>query len=48
MRTGAPVEIRNGRIEKADREPFDILTARACAPLEKLLGYAQLFRVRKR
>lgn len=41
--TGAPVEIRNGRIENADREPFDILTARACAPLEKLLGYAQTF-----
>jgi len=42
-RTGAPVEIRNGRIEKADHEPFDVLTARACAPLEKLLGYAQAF-----
>ena len=43
VRSGAPVEIRNGRIEKADREPFDVLTARACAPLEKLLGYAQAF-----
>jgi 16S rRNA (guanine527-N7)-methyltransferase len=43
MRTGATVEIRNGRIEKADPEPFDVLTARACAPLEKLLGYAQAF-----
>jgi 16S rRNA (guanine527-N7)-methyltransferase len=42
-RTGAPVEIRNGRIEKADLEPFDVLTARACAPLEKLLAYAQAF-----
>jgi 16S rRNA (guanine527-N7)-methyltransferase len=43
VRTGAPVEIRNGRIEKANREPFDVVTARACAPLEKLLGYAQAF-----
>jgi 16S rRNA (guanine527-N7)-methyltransferase len=43
VRTGAPVEIRNGRIENAEREPFDLLTARACAPLEKLLGYAQAF-----
>jgi 16S rRNA (guanine527-N7)-methyltransferase len=43
VRTGAPVEIRNGRIENADREPFDVLTARACAPLEKLLAYAQAF-----
>jgi 16S rRNA (guanine527-N7)-methyltransferase len=43
VRTGAPVEIRNGRIENADREPFDVLTARACAPLEKLLSYAQAF-----
>jgi 16S rRNA (guanine527-N7)-methyltransferase len=42
-RTGAPVEIRNGRIEKADREAFDVVTARACAPLEKLLLYAQAF-----
>jgi 16S rRNA (guanine527-N7)-methyltransferase len=42
-RTGAPVEIRNGRIEKADREAFDVVTARACAPLKKLLGYAQAF-----
>ncbi len=37
-RTGAPVEIRNGRIEKADREAFDVLTARACAPLEQAAG----------
>jgi 16S rRNA (guanine527-N7)-methyltransferase len=43
MRTGAPVEIRHGRIEKADREPFDVVTARACAPLEKLFDYAQAF-----
>ena len=24
-------------------EPFDVVTARACAPLDKLLGYAQHF-----
>jgi len=37
------VEIRNSRIEDAAREPFDVVTARACAPLEKLLSYAQHF-----
>ena len=37
------VEIRNARIEDVDREAFDVVTARACAPLEKLLGYAQHF-----
>jgi len=37
------VEIRNSRIEEANREPFDVVTARACAPLEKLLAYAQHF-----
>jgi 16S rRNA (guanine527-N7)-methyltransferase len=45
-RTGATVEIRNGRIEKADREPFDIVTSRACAPMMKLLAYAQPFQGR--
>jgi 16S rRNA (guanine527-N7)-methyltransferase len=38
------VEVRNGRIEDYPREAFDTVTARACAPLEKLLGYAQHFR----
>lgn len=38
------VEVRNSRIEAARTEPFDVITARACAPLEKLLGYAQHFR----
>ena len=42
-RTGAPVEIRNARIEEAAPEPFDIVTARACAPLPRLLSYAQAF-----
>ena len=37
------VEVRNGRMEEAAPEPFDVVTARACAPLVKLLGYAQAF-----
>lgn len=42
-RLGVAAEIRNSRIESAAAEPFDVLTARACAPLEKLLAYAQPF-----
>lgn len=42
--TGAKVEIRNDRIEDAKPEPFDVVTARALAPLDKLLGYAHVFR----
>ena len=42
-RVGAAVEIRNARIEEARAEPFDVVTARACAPLDKLLGYAHVF-----
>jgi 16S rRNA (guanine527-N7)-methyltransferase len=37
------VEVCNARMETAAREPFDVITARACAPLDKLLGYAQHF-----
>ena len=37
------VEVRNNRMEEAMREPFDVVTARACAPLEKLIGYARPF-----
>lgn len=37
------VEVRNSRIEEAGREAFDVVTARACAPLAKLLSYAQHF-----
>ncbi|HEY2446373.1 MAG TPA: 16S rRNA (guanine(527)-N(7))-methyltransferase RsmG [Rhizomicrobium sp.] len=37
------VEIRNLRIEDAARESFDVVTARACAPLPRLLCYAQAF-----
>jgi len=35
------VEVRNERIETARAAPFDVVTARALAPLDKLLGYAQ-------
>ena len=38
-----PVEVRNTRMEEARPEPFDLVTARACAPLAKLLGYARPF-----
>jgi 16S rRNA (guanine527-N7)-methyltransferase len=42
-RTGVAVEIRNARIEGARPEPFDVVTARALAPLDRLLGYAHVF-----
>ena len=42
-RLGLDVTIRNERMEDADLKPFDVVTARACAPLDKLLGYAQHF-----
>jgi len=42
-RLGVPVEVRNRRIEDTAAEPFDVVTARALAPLEKLLAYAQPF-----
>lgn len=41
--TGAAAEIRNTRIEQAKPESFDVVTARACAPLAKLFAYAQPF-----
>lgn len=41
--TGAAAEIRNARIEQAKPEAFDVVTARACAPLARLLAYAQPF-----
>jgi len=40
-RMGLAVDIRNERIEAAPRRPFDVVTARALAPLDKLLLYAQ-------
>jgi len=42
-RMGLKVDIRNARIESAARQRFDVVTARALAPLDKLLGYAQQF-----
>ena len=42
-RTGVAPEIRNARVEEAAPEPFDVVTARALAPLDKLLGYAHSF-----
>ena len=43
---GVVAEVRNTRIEDARPEPFDVVTARACAPLDKLLTYAQPFQGR--
>ena len=37
------VTIRNQRMEDAVPAPFDVITARACAPLPQLLAYAQRF-----
>jgi 16S rRNA (guanine527-N7)-methyltransferase len=37
------IEVRQGRIEDAAPEIFDVITARACAPMAKLLAYAQRF-----
>ena len=45
-RTGVAAEIRNGRIEDAKPEPFDVVTARACAPLDQLLSYAIPFQAK--
>jgi 16S rRNA (guanine527-N7)-methyltransferase len=42
-RMGLKVEVRNARMEAATKEPFHLLTARACANLSTLLGYAQQF-----
>ena len=42
-RMALPVTIRNLRIEDAPRQVFDVVTARACAPLPQLLSYAQRF-----
>jgi 16S rRNA (guanine527-N7)-methyltransferase len=40
-RMGLDVAVRNERIEEAAKARFDVLTARACAPLPELLEYAQ-------
>jgi 16S rRNA (guanine527-N7)-methyltransferase len=43
---GVFVDVRCARIEEASTENFDAVTARACAPLGKLLGYAKRFQGR--
>ncbi len=42
-RTGVSVTVENSRMEAQVRREFDVVTARACAPLAKLLGYAHNF-----
>jgi len=37
------IRVLNARIEDVARVPFDVVTARACAPLPRLAGYAQRF-----
>jgi 16S rRNA (guanine527-N7)-methyltransferase len=37
------VTVENRRMEEALAKPFEVVTARACAPLPKLLGYAHHF-----
>ena len=43
LRLNLAIEVRQGRIEDAAPEIFDVVTARACAPLVKLLAYTQRF-----
>jgi 16S rRNA (guanine527-N7)-methyltransferase len=42
-RMGIPVAVQNARLEDLPCQPFDVVTARALAPLPQLLGYAQNF-----
>ena len=39
----APVTIRNARIQTVPAHPVAVVTARACAPLDRLLSYSQRF-----
>jgi 16S rRNA (guanine527-N7)-methyltransferase len=41
--TGAGAVLREGRAEAMPARPYDIVTARACAPLDRLLGLAERF-----
>ena len=41
--TEAPVTLRPCRIETVSPHPVDVVTSRACAPLDRLLGLAQPF-----
>jgi 16S rRNA (guanine527-N7)-methyltransferase len=40
---GLSVTIANARMEDLPPRPYDVVTARACAPLPRLLDYAQKF-----
>ena len=40
---GLETQIHHRRIEDMPRQPFDVITARACAPLSDLLAYTQRF-----
>lgn len=42
-RMGLRVSIANARMEDLPPKPFDVVTARACAPLPELLEYAHRF-----
>jgi 16S rRNA (guanine527-N7)-methyltransferase len=42
-RMGLSVKIQNARLEDLARQPFDVVTARALAPLPQLLAYAENF-----
>jgi 16S rRNA (guanine527-N7)-methyltransferase len=42
-RTSVSAEVRNARMESLAPARFDVVTARACAPLAMLLTYAQRF-----
>ena len=42
-RMGLQVAIENARMEDLPPRPFDVVTARACAPLPQLLEYAHRF-----
>lgn len=43
MATGAPATVHAARIEELEPFPVDIITARALAPLDKLVAYAAPF-----
>ncbi|HEX3430124.1 MAG TPA: 16S rRNA (guanine(527)-N(7))-methyltransferase RsmG [Rhizomicrobium sp.] len=43
LQTEVAAEVVNGRIEDAPPESFDVVAARACAPLSQLLLYAARF-----
>ena len=41
--TGAPAEVITNRIERTEASPVDVISARALAPLSKLLNFATQF-----